>query len=209
MLTLQNIIDSIQVRFGGRNDAPAISTYKEAANYASILGVLLFSPSELHLEGTIALTTGSSSVTLTTLTRLLAIHTIWNATISSPLLYIPVDLWQIIVPTSLSEPKFYTRRGNMLLVKAAPSTNHSLQIIHSAYPPVMANSSDPLGFEQHDSFVISVATGLTFAAFEEGETVEIWAKVAEFLKGPLELGMKERGVTFGPQVDKIIRREGK
>lgn len=200
MSTLADFRALIKVNFGGRDDADALLVTDAAINYAALLAALVFEPPELRTSGDLTVAGGSDSVSFGSLTNLLDILTVYNTTDNNPMWFIPHELWQVIVPSSIGSTKYYSVFGETIYVKDAPSVNKTLKVYYSTYPAKLVNSTDVLEFDYHDSYIVSTASAIVLAAFEEGESAGIWQKVAEAVGVPLMLGARARQVIAGQRL---------
>jgi len=192
--TLQALVG---INLGGRDDADTTAIIKAAINYAVLVAALTFEPPELKTSGNLTVTGGNDSVSLNGLTRWLDVVKIWNTTDSMPMGFIPFELWDVIVPTVVGSTRYYSIFGDTLFVKDKPGVNKVLKLFHATYPAKLVNTGDTLEFDHHDSYIVSVATGLSWAAFEEGESAGVWQKIGELVSMPFMLGARARAIIAG------------
>jgi hypothetical protein len=129
----------------------------------------------------------------------LSIDSIWNETDSLHLRFIPYDLLDSLLP-SLTVTKYYSIYGDTLYLRASPAGSKVLTMNHLITPTSLTSDSDALEFTDYDSFIVSLATGLTFAGFEEGEAAMLWQKATDFITQPLILSGKESEIIAKQQI---------
>jgi hypothetical protein len=194
-LTLQNLV---KVAIGGRDDSDALLVIKAAINYSALIAAILYKPNELKTQSDVVFAGGSSFHNLSSL-NWQEIHRVWNTTDSILLKFIPYELLDSILPT-LTATKYCSIYGEGLYLRKSPSTSKTLKISYIAYPAELVDDIDALEFSTYDSFIISLATSLTFAAFEEMESSALHQKVADYLGQPLTLSSKEKNLISKQQV---------
>lgn len=198
---LQTFRQLVTINLGGRSDPDTLKVVDAAVNWAALAAALIFDPPELHAEADVTLTGGSSSIDLdTVLTRYLDLIAVKNKTTGLPLYFIPFEVWFVALPSTVSGVRFYTLHGSVMHVYAAPSANQTFTVHYRRYPRELVNPTDALEFELHDGFIVSVASGVAWAAFEEGEAAGVWEKVAQFFTTPLVLGAQARALVAGRTV---------
>lgn len=182
---------------GGRDDSVALAVINASLNYAATLAALIFEPPELREQSNLTVTGGSSYVSISSLTDLLDIQAIYNTTDSSKMWFVPWESWHVILPASVGSVKYFSIFGDRLYVKDTPSVNKTLEVSYSTYPAKLVNSADTLEFDYHDSYIVSVALGIAWAFFEEGESAATMKAVADVISLPLSLGARARQVIEG------------
>jgi len=197
MSTLSDFRALIKAAFGGRADTDALLVTDAAINYAATLAALVFEPYELKAANSLVIPGSSSSVSFSSLTNLLDILAIYNQTDSNLMWFVPYELWEVIVPSSVGSTKYFSVFGGSVYVKDTPSGNKTLTVSYSKYPTKLVNATDSLEFTQHDSYIVSTASAIVFAAFEEAETAQMWQAVANAISVPLTLGARARHVIAG------------
>jgi hypothetical protein len=185
----------------GRDDADTVLLVTAALNYATVLAALSFEPIELTDSDTIQIAGSSNSASLSGVAGLLDLRTVYNSSDSKNMWFIPWEFWYPLFPTSIGAVRYYSLFGQTLYVKDTPSGNKNLLIHFTIYPTVMVNPSDPVGFDNHDSYIVSVATGLVWAFFEEIESAGTLQKVVELVSAPLSIGARARGIITGQKAN--------
>jgi len=185
---------------GGRNDSTTLTVINACLNYAITLAALLFEPPELREQGDLVVSGGNAYVSVASLTDLLDIQTVYNSTVGSKMWYIPWESWYVILPATIGSVKYYSIFGDKFYVKDTPSANATLSVSYSTYPSKLVNLTDPVEFDHHDSYLVSVALGICWAFFEEGESAGVLQKVADVVSIPLSLGAKARQVIEGQKI---------
>lgn len=200
MSTLAELRNLVKVNIGGRDDADAMLVIDAAINYAAVLAALVFEPPELRGSSNLTVAGGNNSVSFASLTQLLDIIALYNVTDNHPMWYIPFEQWELVVPSSVGATKYYSVFGETIYVKDKPSANKTLRIYYSNYPTKLVNATDELEFEWYDSYIVSVASGITMAALEEAESAQMWQRVVEAISLPLMLGARARQVIAGQKL---------
>lgn len=181
----------------GRSDTDTTTLTTAALNYAAVLAALTFEPPELTGNTTVQVTGASNYVSISSVTNLLDLRSVYNSTDSKNMWFIPWDLWYAFFPTTVGSTKYYSLFGQLIYVRDTPVVNKDLLIHYTKYPTTMVSASDELGFDHHDSYIVSVATGIVWAFYEESESAGTMGKMAEFVSQPLSLGARARGILAG------------
>jgi hypothetical protein len=198
MSQFQDLQGLVETSIGGRNDSIAVTVIQVAINYAIILASLIFKPPELKSITPLTYVGGSSYLDISSV-NWIAIHLLSNDTDGIQLGFIPYDKLDVIVPSSLTSTKYWSMFGDKLFLRAAPTANKALSMSCSLLPSTLAQPTDPIPFSGYDSTLVSWATMLTQAAFEEAESAGAWMKIAETIGAPLTMGAKERDIIEGAQ----------
>jgi hypothetical protein len=199
MATFQTLKSLVYKSIGrDSTDQLAAAVVPEAINYALDVVALLFKPPELNTSSNVTVAGGNSYASIADL-DFIDVSKVYNSTDSRELLFVPFEEWDTIIPADLSIVKYYSIYGDRLYVKATPTTNKTLTVYHYAYPARLTLDSQSPEFDHYDSYIIAVAGALTFAALEEGESVDVWAKVADALGMPFLRGSAMREIIAGRQ----------
>ncbi len=194
MSTLASLRNLVVINLGGRNDATAVEVIDAAINYGVLIAAMMFQPPELKREDTTVLSSGNNKFYLSLFTRLFDLISIYNNTAGSPLWFVPYEQFDIVVPSSGTNVKFYTVFGNTVYVKPTPTSTTSLKVAYVSYPDVLSEDDDEVEFDYYDPYIVAVASALAMAAFEEVDSATMWQKVSESLYGPFLLGQRAREV---------------
>ena len=103
------------------------------------------------------------------------------------------------MPRNVGATKFFSLFGQTLYIADVPSSLKSLQIFYMSFPTTLINLSDTLEYINYDSYIISVASGICFAAKEEGTSADVWNAVASSLGAPLLQGSQMKEMIAGRQ----------
>jgi hypothetical protein len=133
-------------------------------------------------------------------TRLLDLIKVYNKTSGFKLNFIPYEQWDVLIPSSLTVIKYWTLFGNTLRINYTPTSNLTLTISYTIYPEVLTDDSEVLPFNYHDSYIVSAATGIAFAMFEETDSSSMWSTIAGFVGEPKALGARARAIIEGQKV---------
>jgi hypothetical protein len=198
MTTFLTLKDLVYKSIGrDSTDQLAAAVVPEAVNYALDVVALLFKPPELNTSGAVTVAGGSNYASIASL-DFIDVTKVHNDTDGRELLFVPFEQWDVIVP-SLADVRFYSIYGDRLYVKATPAANKTLTVYYYAYPARLTLDSQSPEFDHYDSYIVAVASALTFATIEEGESVDVWAKVTEALGMPFLRGSAMREVIAGKQ----------
>ena len=132
-------------------------------------------------------------------TYLLDVIKVYNKTLGHKLDFVPYESWEKIVPVG-TVTKYWTLFGQTLYVSATPTTSIMLKISYSMYPAPLVNNIDVIPFDHHDPFIVSVATSICWAAFEETDSSTLWTKIAGMVGDPQSMSTKERAIIEGQKV---------
>lgn len=196
-LTLKNLVYKSLGR--DDNDEATVLIVPAVINYAITAVALIFKPPELISSNPVVISAGSKSVSLSSL-DFIDLTKVYNETDSRELFFVPFENWDIIVPSGLTVVKFYSINGETLFVKGTPAADKTLTVYCIDYPTELTADDQPVDFEHYDSYIMAVASAIAFAAFEEGETVDVWAKVVEALGMSFLKGSAMREVIAGKQI---------
>jgi len=173
------------------------SEVEEAAvrgiNFGAFVVALTMDPRELYTSGSVVVTSGGVSVTLTTLTKLNMVKVIYNSTNNIPVLHIPFGKWFIILPPGTGEIRVCSQQGTMLHTAPVPSEDTTLDIYYTVFPTTLVNAGDVLSFEEYDEQVVAIATAYAWASLEEAENTQLWTGLSSLLNIPETLLLTLKG----------------
>ena len=198
--TLADLQGLVVKGLGGRDDSTALTVITACLNYAITLAALLFEPPELRKQSNFIVPSGNTCVMVTPLTDLLDIQTVYSPATGSKIWYIPWESWDIILPLVVGSVRYFSIFGDRFYIRDTPSEDTTLWVSYSTYPGKLVNSTDSVGFDHHDSYLVSVALGICWAFFEEGESAGVLQKVGDAAAMPLALGAKARQVIEGKRI---------
>lgn len=132
--------------------------------------------------------------------NVLDIIKVYNKTNSRKVNFVPYEQWDIIVPSSASAVAYWTLFGTNLMVKSVPTRNTTLTVGYTFYPTKLIDDNQELEFDHYDAYVVSIATSIAFAAFEESEAANLWNSIAGFVAAPMTMGVKARSIIEGQKV---------
>lgn len=179
LATLQAIVLKA---LGGRDDSDSITLVQFNLNAATVVAAAIFKPPELEKQTTQVLTAGSTYLDVTGLADFLSVLTLYNNTAAVRMWPFSFEVWQTLVkPLSVGSTRYYTNVGNLLYVKDVPSADQELDISYLTHPPYMTNSSDAVGFDNYDSFIVNLALQLSWAFLEETESSNLFNAIVSFL----------------------------
>ena len=163
----------------GRTDDKAVAWATRGINYAQVMAAIAFNPPELYVSGALTLNANGVSVSLSTLTDLRFITSMYNTTISSPMYELPEDKWYLLKPSGSGSARYYLRQNATLLLAPSPTVENILTCNYKRYPALLTNDSDVLSFSQHDAYITTTAIQLAWAYQEEGESSSLFQKISD------------------------------
>ena len=181
------VIDSI-----GRDDTLAVTQAKRGVNFGQLIAGLVFNPVELNPYGNLTVDAASNSVSITSLTGIRLINSIYNNTGLKPVRFIPEDKFPLIVPSGLTYVEYYYRHGNYIYVNP-PTAENTLAVKHTKFPTEMVNDADLCELTQYDPFIIAAANSYVFASVEEGDSQKIWDSAMQTFAAPFTLNASQLG----------------
>lgn len=133
-------------------------------------------------------------------TNLLDLIKVYNKTSAHKMDFISYEQWDLYLPVGLSTVKYWTLFGNTMYMLAVPETNITLTIGYTFYPNTLTEDADEVPFNHYDSYISSLASSITFAAFEESDAADLWAKIASLVGAPSTLSTKAKAIVEGQRV---------
>ena len=155
-------------------DPAAVRIVPYALNWAIKVAGILFKPVELATVSSLTILAGTSYKAFDT--NFIDIQSVVNPATWKDLHFVPYESFRIIAPTSTTNPIYYTLFGNIIIVSGVVASNLLLNIYWLKLP-----SEEMIEFTGYDGFIVSLASAIAFAMFEEGETVDMWTKMSEIL----------------------------
>lgn len=193
LLTLQ---DLVQFNLGGRDETKDLTLFQAAINWAYLLAGIIFKPSELSIQTDVSIASDETYFNLAVLTNPLSILHIRNTTDSIDVHPVTYPFLQSLLPSGTSL-RFYAEFGTKVFIKASPTSTKTLKVSYSKLPTKLSSPTDTLEFGEYDAFIVSVATGICWAALEEGDSATMQQNVATFLAGPWQVSAKEHELLRG------------
>lgn len=172
----------------GRADTLGVTLAKRGVNFGQLLAALFFDPVTLKTTGT--LTASSTSTSLSTLTKLRLINSIFNTTGGVPVNFVPEEKFNLIVPSGLTYIEYYYRHGGTIYHNS-PSASNSLAVKYTIFPTELSGDSDACALTEYDSFIVAAGTNYAFASLEETESQTIWDKVLATYTTSFQLNAKQ------------------
>lgn len=174
----------LQSAIGGRGDTDADLWVTQGVNFGCTIVSLLFEPPELQQSAAVSVGASVSSVSLSSLTRLKVIKSIYNSTSAKPIWAIPIQRFNFVVPSESGHIRFYSRDGSTLYVSPAPAASNTLEVKYDQFPLVVSAIGDTISFDGYDSMVESYAMSYIHGCMEELEQGEFWRKLGDMLLLP-------------------------
>lgn len=164
-------------------------------NMGQLIGALLFKPDELNVSGNLTASAAGTSVSLSTLTYLHAIIDIYNTTGLCPVLPLPVQKWNVILPPFSGVTiytKFYSRYGGTLWVNP-PTADNTLLVKYFKLPTPLSSGSDELSYSNFDQFIVSCGIQFTWACKEEPDNAKAFQSFLDNITSAYSIGGRLRG----------------
>lgn len=188
--TFDNIVLAVTDAMGD-DSAKAVTWAGRGVNYAQLVAAILFQPPELQKSTSLTLAASGESVSLSALTALRVIDSIYNITASRGMHPIEWSRWDVVKPVGAGNATVYCRRGTTLYTAPIPTSSNFLTMYYTDYPSVLT-SGDTLSFSNLDPFIVSSAIKFAWAFQEEGESSTLFDKIEETLKLPFTLNAIQR-----------------
>jgi len=195
-ITFKELKRQVMLKIEAR-DGRAMLVVEQAINDAALLASLMFNPKELQIDGTVTVTGNTDNIALTTLTRYIDVVVCYNTTDLDKMFYIPIELWDLIVPSGLAVTRYYTVRGTTLYVAVKPSVNKTIRVTYQSYAGVLTLDSDSLSIDHYVPFIVSLATQIAQAALAGMDGQGVWSKLTEQLALPVMVAEKARSIIEG------------
>lgn len=177
-----------------RDDTTAKTMITRGINAGIVAATILYEPPEQRTTSNLTASNGVASVALSGLTRWLRIEEVYNSTGSNrvwPLSYHQLNSFYL--PTS-GNVIFYALYGGTMYYKPTPSQDETLNVYFLQYPARVSNDGDTLPLSYYEDFILSFSTAFAFASLEEGESEQIWERIAAQLNLPFSALTKVRSV---------------
>lgn len=158
-------------------DTAAALVVPKAINYAYDAAARLFKPPELEDEHEAVVLAGTDYKDFV-LYRFSEITSVRDSTNSRPLYFIPLEVFDIIIPT-LTVVRYYTVHGTRLRFNTSLGAAYTIAITYSRIPTELTNDANSLEFEGHTGFIVSLASAMALAVFEEGDSADMWTRMGE------------------------------
>lgn len=160
----------------GAADTVSTSLATRGINLGQLLAALLFKPPELQTSGNVTVSAAGTSVSLSTLTGLHSVITVYNTTGSCPCHMVTREKWDLIIPTFTGTVyvRFYNRLGSTLYVNA-PTGDNVLLVKYFKLPTTLTAGGQTLDFDNYDYFITEVATRYAWACKEEPDSSKVFA----------------------------------
>lgn len=202
-----------------RNDSVAVAVANAAINYALIIASLTFMPQEMYKVQDITVTGGNNYIDLSATNddegniisaNLLDVIKLYDADNSYKLHFVPYEHWDVYVPAALDYTKYWTLFNHTIYLKDTPDSNLDVELSYSIYPLKLTENDDELPFDNHDAYIVSSATGIAFAVFEENEAASMWAQIANSVGEPLVFGAKAKSIIEGQRllIEGVVAQTG-
>jgi len=165
-------------------DPAALLVVPAAINWAIQAAAILFKPKELATSDDVTVLAGKTLVEFDY--NFIDIQSVVPVlSVGKDLHFIPYESFRTLVPWVTSDPEYYTMFGKFIVINAIAGSNIALRVFWLQLPDDLDDDEDDLPFVGQDGFIVSLASALAFAMFEEGETVDVWTKMSEILGMPL------------------------
>ena len=181
---VSTFLSRLQPAIGGRGDTDADTFIMQGLNFGCTMVALLFEPPELQANGALIATTSSTYVSLSTLTRLRVVKSVYNASSSKKMWHIPFNRYDFVVPSETGYCRFWSRNGSYLYVAPTPEADNSLTIHYDTFPALVTAVGDSIAFSNYDPLVENYALAYAQACLEEGESATMWKGLGDALLVP-------------------------
>ena len=179
------------------NDAAAVLVVPKAINHALSAAAVMFKPPELYTSADVVLLSGTTSIEFGT--AYIDILEVQNSTTDIILRYLQYESFHLIKPT-LTTIKYYSIFGNDIYTNISIVGDTTLKVMYLAYPAELSADDSSPEFSQHDSFIVSMASAICWATFEETDAVNMWASVSTALGESLIQAAQAREIVAGKPI---------
>jgi hypothetical protein len=207
--TLGSFVSEISRYIGREGDTTAETVIKACVNTAVSLAASLFDLPAYRRLGEIDFDSGVDELLITTSNKVNDIIKVRNTTDEVEMGYVPLEIIDLIVPTSATAVRWWSRDGDSLLVRPTPTKLITIEVRYTVFPDELTDPAAALPFEGYDDYVTSVATALVWAAFEEVDAATLWQKVSEVLAVPKAKLAQARKIIAGlPSLREEVKEGG-
>ena len=168
----------------GRGDGTARLAIENSINEAILITALLFDVPELVTTKTISPAANEKKVDLTTTDLIFDIIKIRNITASIDMGFVPLHLLDVIVPSGLDLPKYWSRQGNTIQFRGPAGTGQTFEAIVKTFLAPLVNDTDTCPYDGHDPEILAIATTLAASSLDEKEKLEQWKAILAELHVP-------------------------
>jgi len=176
----------------GRTDTLAVSWADRGLNYGQLLAAKLYSPEELKTSSTLTVAASGTSVSLSTLTGMYFLTSIYNITNAGPVYLGDFNRFQYVVPTGAGNVKYAARYGSTLYTRPTPTATNTLTVYYVKYPTELTSASQTIDFDHYDSFITSFALQYAWACQEEKESSDIFTSILTTINSGEQVSDKTR-----------------
>ncbi len=181
MTDFSTLYQEIQSSIGreSASDSLAVTVSKRGVNVGLFAAAFLFEPPELRTTGDLTASNTQDYVALSGLTRCYRVESVYNSTGSCHVYFLPYTQRQLLwLPTS-GYVRFWSLYGNTLYYKPIPSSSETLSVSYFQYPTKLDADDDTFPFPTLEGYVLGIGTEYAWACLEEGESSQMWSKLAD------------------------------
>ena len=195
-MNFQDMKSSIYKRLGkDSSDSVAVAVAEESINTAVLIAALNFQPKELQASTSLTLLPASQTMSVSAL-QIMDIIRLYNTSDSREMYFVPFELWETLVP-STSIVKYFSVFGTNLYIKTTSSVDKLFSLYYLSYPAALSQPGDSPAFSDYDYYILSIATAISFAAFEETDSANLWGSIQGILGESYKLGQGAKEVISG------------
>jgi len=177
MTTFKELKAEVQGALGGIDTTTANLAVARGVNAGVQAAAFLFNPHQLQVSGTLTASAGSGSVSMSSLTGLLLINSVYSQSTGERVHRLRfTDLDMPWVPTS-GRILFYSDRGGELYYR--PKADETLLVYYLKRPDRLVDDTDEYPFDGHEEFVISFASAYAWGYVEEDESSQMWQRISD------------------------------
>lgn len=137
----------------------------------------------------------------------LQIETVWNTTADIrvwPMTHNEMMAFKVFLTGT--NVKYYAVYGDTLYYQPYPSVVQTLAVGYFALPDRVVELSDDIPLNKHIEYIMAFAMEFYWASKEEGESQQVWQRVADRISMPFEqMSLIQRGMKEEPPYDDKLR----
>ena len=193
----------------GRNDSVAVSVANFAINYAIQIVSAIYDVGEVRQLGELTFSVGEDELLVADTARLNDVIKARNTTDDVEMGFISIEMLDSVVPTT-GKPKFYSRDGDAILIRPTPAVETVVLLRYTMFPEWVTQDGDDLPLEVYEPQIVSIALAIAWSSFEEVDSAQLWAKIAEISGVSYTKAMQARKILEGrPEIKEVALLEGK
>ena len=182
MTSFLELKDEVRGALGGVDTQVASDAIKRGLNAGLQAATFLYKPPESEAIGTLTATSADNKVSTVDLDRLMWIESIYSETSSHKVYRLPINLLDMPWVPTIGIIQFFCERGGYLHYR--PAADETLTVYYLSYPERLVDDSNTYPYGMHEDFVVAFGTAYAWAVLEEGDSSDLWGKIADRVNIP-------------------------